>query len=66
MVDKEINKVKQCCHYKLHQWKKKVTSDIFNDTSEHVALVQLMDTAGDINHAVINYVCWIYDSNCEK
>ena len=37
--------------------------DILNYTSEHVALVQLMDTAENVNQDVSIFRRWIYDSN---
>ena len=36
---------------------------IFNEISDHVTLVQLIDTAGNVNHAVSITGCCIYDSN---
>ena len=38
----------------------------FNDISDHVTLVQLIDTSGNFNHAVIIIGCWIYDSNYKR
>ena len=34
-----------------------------NDISDHVILVQLVETSGNVNQAVGITVCWIYDSN---
>ena len=36
---------------------------IFNDISEHVTLVQVMDSVGRFNHALIITRCCIYGSN---
>ena len=34
-----------------------------NDISDYVSLVQPVDTAGNVNHAVIIIGYWMYDSN---
>ena len=39
---------------------------ILKDISEHVTLVQLIDSLGDVNHAISVLGYWIFDSNCEK
>ena len=36
---------------------------IFNDISDHVTLVQLVETSVNVNHAVSITGCWIYGSN---
>ena len=43
--------------------KKRGQFDILNDISEHLTLVQIMDTTGNVNHAFSITGCWIYDSN---
>ena len=35
--------------------------DILNEISDHVTLVQLIDTDGNISHFVSIIRCWIYD-----
>ena len=40
--------------------------DILNDMSENVTLVQLMDTLGNVNHAISILDDRIFDSNNEK
>ena len=52
MVDKERNKCEQHLHYIFKQWNKIGSFGIINNISEHVALVQLMDSIGNVNHAV--------------
>ena len=52
--------------YKLDQWKKTVTFDILNNISEYIALVQLMDSVGNVNHAVSVVGGWIFGSNDRK
>ena len=47
----------------LYRLKKTGEFDIMNDISEHVTPVQLVDTAGNVNHVVSIIACWIYDSN---
>ena len=43
--------------YSLRKYKKKVFYDILADISEHVTLVQLMDSLGNVNHdiSVVGY-----------
>ena len=60
------NKREQSCRYKLVKWDIKVLFDIFNDISNHVTLVQLIDTDDNINHAVSITVSWIYGSNYKR
>ena len=40
--------------------------NIFNDISEHVTLVQLMDYLGNVNHNITDVGYWIFDSNYGK
>ena len=63
MIDQERNKGKQNNHYKLLQWKKRGELYIFYDISEHIILVQLMDTVGNVNHGVSIPGSLIYYSN---
>ena len=66
MIDKEINKDEQQCHYKLKQWVKRGRFEILNDISTKVNLFQLMNTLGNFNNVVIIAGIWIYDPNDEK
>ena len=43
--------------------KKRGGFGIFGDISDHENLVQLVDTAGNVDHVVIITGCWIYYSN---
>ena len=63
MSDNARNKVKQRRRYKLHQWKKQDNLIFINDISDRVTLVELMDTAENLNHAVSITVRFICDSN---
>ena len=47
-------------------WKKNDDFDILNDISEYVTLVQLMDSLGNLNHAISIVGHWISDSNYKK
>ena len=40
--------------------------DILTNISEHVTLVQLMDSLGNVNRAIFVVGYWILDSNYEK
>ena len=39
---------------------------ILTEISEHVTLVQLMDSLGNVNHAISVVGYWIFDSNYER
>ena len=54
------------CHYKLVQWNIKESFGILNDNSDHVTLVQLKDSSGNVNHAVSITVSWIYYYNNKR
>ena len=47
-------------------WKKNDAIDILNDISENVTLVQLMDSYGNLNHAISIVGHCIFDSNYKK
>ena len=52
--------------YNLAIWRKYDAFDILNKISESVTLVQLMDSLGNLNHAIIIVEDWIFDSNYKK
>ena len=45
-------KVEQNLQYNLNTWKKNDAFDILNEISEDVTLVHLMDSLGNVNHAI--------------
>ena len=47
----------------MRKYKQKVYFGIFNNISEHVTLVQLMDSLGKVNHAISVLGCQIFVSN---
>ena len=53
-------------YYILSKYKKKGSYDILIDISENFTLVWLMDSLGNVNHAISVVGCWIFDSNYEK
>ena len=53
----------QNLHYKLEHWKKIVTFHIPNNISKYINLVQLMDSVGNVNHAVSVAGKRIFNSN---
>ena len=59
-------KGKQNLIYNLTIRKKNDAFDILNEISENVTLVQLMETLGNVNHAISIVGYWIFDSNYEK
>ena len=52
--------------YNLTIWKKNDAFDILNYISEDVTLVQLIDSLGNVNHAISIVGDWISDSNYKK
>ena len=60
MVDKERNKGEIFLYYHLETRKKKGSFDILNNISEHVILVQLMNSFGNANHSVSLDGKWIF------
>ena len=53
-------------YYILRKYFKKGSYDILTDISEHVALVKLIYSLGNVNHAISVLGYWIFDSNYEK
>ena len=53
-------------HYNLIKYKKKGVYKFYEDISENINLVQLMDSLGNVNHAISVVGYWIFDSNYEK
>ena len=53
-------------YYSLVKFKKEGSYDILKDINEHVTLVQLMVSLGDVNHAIGVVGYWIFDSNYKK
>ena len=53
-------------YYSLVKYKKKVYYDILKYISENFTLVQLMDSLGNVNHAIGVVGYWIFDSNSKK
>ena len=66
MKNRRIIKVKQNLQYNLNIWNQNYAFDILNDISEDVNLVQLMDSLGNLKHAISILGHWIFDSNYEK
>ena len=52
--------------YNMNIRKKSDDFGILNDISENVTLVQLMDSLGNVNHAISIVSYWISDSNYTK
>ena len=53
-------------YYSLIKYKQKGSYDIMENISENVTLAQLMDSIGNVNHAIIVVGYWIFDSNYKK
>ena len=66
MKNRRRIKVEQNLRYNLNIWKKNYAFDILNEISEDVTLVQLMDSLGNMNHAISIVGHWIFDSNYKK
>ena len=52
--------------YNLTIWKKNDAFVILNGINEDVTLVQLMDSLGNMNHAISILWHWIFGSNYKK
>ena len=66
MINKKRNKGETRVHYKLMKYKKIGDYEIFEDISANVTLVQLMDSLGNVNHAISVVGSWIFESNDER
>ena len=62
---KNENKIegKPRVYYILRKYKNMGSYDIMTDITEHVTLVQLMDSLDNANHAISFVGYWIFDSN---
>ena len=66
MQNRKRNKGEARVHYKLEKYRKKGEYDILKNISANVTLVQLMDSLGNVNHAISVVGSWIFHSNYEK
>ena len=53
-------------YYRLRKYKNMGSYDILTDISEHVTLVQLMDSLGNVNNYITVVGYWIFDSNYKR
>ena len=53
-------------YYSMKMYKKMGSFNIFNNISEHLTLIKLMDSIGNANHAISVVGYWIFESNYEK
>ena len=63
LKNEKINKGQPKVNYSLIKYNKEGSYDIISDISEHVTLVQLMDSLGNVNHAISFVGYWIFDSH---
>ena len=66
MLNNRRNKGETRVHYKLMKYKNMGEYEILEDISANVTLVQLVDSLGNVNHAISVVGSWIFDSNYEK
>ena len=59
-------KGEQNLRYNMMIWRGNYAFDILNDNSENVTLLQLMDSLGNVNHAISIVGHWIFDSIYKK
>ena len=64
--NQKIIKGEHKIYYNFKMFRQKVYFNIFNNISEHVTLVQLIDSLGNANNAISVVGYWIFDSNYEK
>ena len=65
LKNRKIIKGEPKVHYGLMKYKQTGSYKNFKDISENVTLVQLMDSLGNVNHAISVVGYWIFDSNYE-
>ena len=63
MLKNKRNKGEVRLHYQLIKYKKKGEYKSLEDISANVTLVQLMDSLGNVNHAISIVGNWIFESN---
>ena len=66
MKNRRRIKVEQNLQYNLMIWKENDAFDILNDISSYVNLVRLMESLGNLNHAISIFGYWIFYSKYEK
>ena len=66
ILNNKRNKGEVRVHYQLIKYKKMGDYKILEDISANVTLVQLMDSLGNVNHAISVVGNWIFDSNYER
>ena len=66
LKNKKINKGEPKVYYNLMKYNKMREHKILWDIGANVTLVQLMDSLGNVNHAISVFGNWIFDSNYEK
>ena len=66
MLNRKRNKGETMVHSKLMKYKKMREYKILEDISANVTLVQLMDSLGNVNHAITVVGSWIFDSNYKR
>ena len=66
MQNRKRNKGEPRVHYNQKKYRHKSEYDIFKFITSNVTLVQLMDSLGNVNHAISVVGSWIFDSNNEK
>ena len=66
MLNCKRNKGEARVHYKLIKYKKMCDYNILEYISANFTLVQLMDSIGNVNHAISIVGSWIFDSNYER
>ena len=66
MLNNKRNKGEARVNYKLIKYKKVGDYKILEDISANVTLVQLMDSLGNVNHAISVVGSWIFDLKYER
>ena len=63
ILNRKRNKGEAKVHYKLIKYKKIGDYKILEDISANFTLFQLMDSIGNVNHAISVVGSWIFESN---
>ena len=66
MSNRRKIKSEQNLRYNLAIWRKNDAFDILNEISENVTLLQLVESLGNVNHAISIVGNWIFDPKSKK
>ena len=66
MTNRSKTKGEHNIRYNMKVWQKKYDFDILKNVSQYVTFVKLMESLGNVNHAICIVGYWIFDSKYEE